>query len=585
VSEVAAVAASPVVAFFVLRLLPMAPPGTGDPTLHTAWIVDPRSILLRYSEVFAPSARMREGARVGFLVPARLAYLAFGGVRGFFVTRYLFAVTAVGPVYLLLRRLYCRAAGVIGILAILSCPVVIIAWGTDYPDSAVVAYMIGALACLAMPSSDRRRRLWLVLAAALLTLAVWSLTVAVPLVIVALVVYGALRLARARRYLPSDIVLMGLVAVVVTGSLVVASGVELGQFNFITPTWDTYRYVTTPSYTEVWHTADPGWVLSFPYLLVPPAVIGAFAVVFFRRLRSIPTPQLLVGGVCAGQILVFAWLQFFGRVWTLEEHYFSSTLWASVCVALAIALSEACRPFFSRGPATRWLPAALVVAVPLLYEAAPRQPVYTWWPVGAFLAVAILGGGVISRLGQRLPPSHPTAAMVTAGVAVFAMTGCALFLTAAPLSSAAARQIPLYPIPAYSEALGGDVGDSIDIYRIDTELPAFVGSATYRNEELLMWWPRSELGTLNQPVAMYHSNFDSLPSYSPPDLTPADVDELESRRPAELLLLNTTGTGLGPSLRALARYRPELLRSSVLRSGPVAVHVWLINLRAFGPAR
>ena len=39
------------------------------------------------------------------------------------------------------------------VVALLSSPVVITAWGTDYPNSAVVSYIAGAVACLAMPCS------------------------------------------------------------------------------------------------------------------------------------------------------------------------------------------------------------------------------------------------------------------------------------------------------------------------------------------------------------------------------------------------------------------------------------------------
>jgi hypothetical protein len=581
-AEAAAVVSSPVVSFFVLRLRAMAPTNLPDPAMHTIYLVDPHDVFLRYGSIYKASAGLRESARVGFLIPARVDYLLFGAVPGFFVTRYLFALIAVGPAYLLMRRLYGRPAGVIAVVATMSCPIVITAWGTDYPDSAVVSYLIGGLACLAMPCGSRERRLWLALAAVLLTMAVWAQSVSVPLVISTLVVYFAVRIYRDRSHLASDVAMMGVVAVVITAALILASGIGIGQYNFITPTWDAYKFLSTPAQVALWHTKGWRWLVYLPYLLVPPAVAGAWLVVFVRRLRSIPTGSLIVGLACIVQILVFAYLQFFGSVEMLEEHYFSSILWGSVCLTVALTVAEAARPFLDRGGFKQWVPAALVLAVPLVYEAAPREPAFKWVGVGVFLAFVIVAGGIVTRTAQRA--RNRIAVVTSVAVGIIAITGGALYLSADPVLKDPYLNTISDPAPAYSTALGASAGELIDIYHVSTLLPGFVRKATYKNEQLLMWWPPSEAGILSSPTGMYHFIFNTLPS-TPPQLTNADVQMLDARRPAELLLLNTTGGSAAASMQALGAFHPVLLRSAVLRSGDIAVYVWLFNLKVFGPAR
>jgi hypothetical protein len=575
--EVLGVALSPAVAALVLRLRLMAPSDLPDPAMHTIYIVDPHQVFARYAAVYASTARLRESARVGFLVPARLAYLAFGSVPGFFVLRYLLALIAVGPVYLLLRRLYGPPAGVVGVLVVLSSPVLVTAWGTDYPDSAVVSYAAGALACLAMPCSARWRRGWLAAAGVLLTAAVWSHGVAVPLVAATMVAYLAVRLIRDRVGLPGDLVLLAGVAVAVTGVLIAASAVLIGHANFIATTWQAYRFLSQPSQLVQWHSSNWRWAPYVAYLLVPPAVLGGFAVATVRRGRAVATPVLLVGVMVATQLVVYVGLQFFGTVQTLEEHYFSSTLWAGVCLAFAITVAELARPLSDR-PIARWLPAAVLLAVPLCYEADPHVPSFGWAPLGVILAAAVIAAAVAARACARLRGS--LAGAVGLGVALAAFAGASLVLTVAPVPShPALRDTVFDPPPAYASALGGGWATYLDSYRIATALPLFAGPAAYRGEQILTWWPISERSPspFTEYAGMYHGIFNTLPS-NPPDLTGADRAMLRARRPAELLLYNTSAASFPTALRNLGHFRPTLVRETVLRSGPLVLHVWLVRL-------
>jgi len=575
--EALGVALSPALAALVLRLRLMAPSDLPDPAMHTIYIVDPHQVFARYAAVYASTARLRESARVGFLVPARLAYLAFGPAGGFFVLRYLLALIAVAPVYLLLRRVYGRPAGLVGVLVVLSSPVLVTAWGTDYPDSAVVSYAAGALACLAMPCSPRWRRGWLAAAGVLLTAAVWSHGVAVPLVGATMVAYLAVRLMRDRAGLPGDLVLLAGVAAAVTAVLIAASAVLIGHANFIATTWQAYRYLSQPSQVTQWHSANWRWAPYVAYLLVPPAVLGGFAVAVARRGRAVATPVLMIGAMFAVQLVVYAALQFFGTVQTLEEHYFSSTLWAVVCLAFAITVAELARPL-SDHPIARWLPAAVLLAVPLCYEADPHVPPFAWAPIGFILAAALIASAGAARCCGRIKSPLATAAGL--GAALVAFAGASLVLTVAPIPAHPALPNTVFdPPPAYASALGGGWAAYLDSYRISAALPLFAGPAAYSGEQILTWWPISDgsPSPFTEYAGMYHGKFNTLAS-NPPDLTAADRAMLRTRRPAEVLLYDTSAASFPAALRNLGHFQPTLVRATVLRSGSLVLHVWLIRL-------
>ena len=343
-----AVLASPVILFYAFRLRAMSSAGgVPDPGLHTSYIWDPQDTFLRFAPKLLspalqqylgpPAAYLREGARTGFLVPARLAYLAFGAVPAFFFFRYMLALVAVVPTYVLLKRLYGRGAGALAIVVVMSAPVIITAWGTDFPDSAEVSYLIGGFACLVMPASSRRAQIgWTAAAGALLTLSVWALASSALLIGASLVVWVLVRAVRARRWLLSDIAVLATVFIIVTGVLALVWWALSGQFDYLLTTVRSLKFLMTGAQEELWHSSSWRWATYDNYLLVLPAVALAWLATFCRSHRSVPSATLTLGGAAIAQLVVAALAQFFDRVEVLENHYFSSGLWAISTLVLVL---------------------------------------------------------------------------------------------------------------------------------------------------------------------------------------------------------------------------------------------------------
>ena len=568
--------ASPAIAFFVLRLRAMAPTLLPDPSMSSTYIFDPRDFFYRYNAVLTPTARMREGSRVGFLVPARLSYLAFGAVPGFFVFRYVLALVAVVPAYLLLRRLYGLGAGTLAVVVIMSSPILVTAWGTDFPDSAVVSYLIGAIACLLMPTAGRRARVaWLGAAAFLFTMAVWSLATCAVLVAVVLIAYLFVRLLRQRRHLCADVVVLAVVAVVVTVAVGGASAAELGQFNYITPTIKSVRFLDTPAQEAMWHSANWRWAPYRAYVLVPPALAAVWIVVVGRRWRALGPVQLVIGLTAVGEVAVAYALQFIGKVQFVEEYFFYSTLWSSLCLSLIVFLAELTRPLAAHR-VWRYAPAALVVGVTLVYETDPHVPAFEWVPLGFILAVGVV---LIAALADRfVRVRRGVLASLSSGVVVVGIIGLALVLTVSPTVSH--KMLPNTavddPPTAYNTALGGKATQLIANYRFISKIHAFTGNATYPGEQLLTCLTVVNEETTDA-MGQFHAWFDLLAGQCQ-NMTSADVQAIEARHAAQVLAISAQPMNLQRVLTSLAVLHPFLARKTVVRSGPYDMRLWLIEI-------
>jgi hypothetical protein len=364
----------------------------------------------------------------------------------------------------------------------------------------------------------------------------------------------------------------------VTGLLAIGSEILLGHFDFVRPTWEAYKYLSKPLQTRLDHSSSDRFVVFFDYLLVPPLVVLAWAMTFAGRFRAGLTSHTFVGLVCAGQILAFGYLQFGSTVQTLELFYLSSALWGAVCVTLAVTLAELSRPLLA-GKVTRWLPAVVLVLLPLAYELHRHYPAFVWTPYGFVIVAVGLVGVAAGRLLAKKQKGW--AAPVARALAVVLLAASVLALTVAVQKKhGPIRGVLGHPNPDYGLALAGNGAMAVHAYEISSQIPAFVGNAAYRGEVLFTWWSLKQAGQVEPSAGLYHAARMSVLT-RPPHLTADDRRWLRRNRPAEMLVLTSKSVPTASLLAALAPFDPSLVRARVFRSSPATVHAWLISLGLF----
>lgn len=611
--EIFGVVVSPVILFFVLRLQGMAPVQLPDPYIQSAYFIDPRGISSRFGGLLTPEV-IGDSARVGLLVPARILYLLFGAVPGFFVYRYLLALVAIVPVYLLLRRLYGRWAGWVGVVVVMSSPVLVATWGSDYSSAASISYLLGGQAALALSVEESRRsKPWLLAAAVLLTLSVWTNGICLLAILPVFVIYLGLRLVKDRHRLGRDTAAAIAAAVLTTGLLAVLSKLLLGWWNFVQVTFHTSRALETPRQIQLFHSSSWAWAPYDLYLLAVPAVLIAYAVVFVRR-RAIGNSVLLMGMAGGGQLLLFAYLQFVGHLWLLEQPLFSCFLWAATTPMMALLVADITSPwiraFRRTGAGTLMnrsyrrpsplicsigmtIPALVVLAVPLVYEAAPHAPALKWSPWGYVLTLTVILASVLGRMlighgsvGQRGRPAGRWS-QLGALCTVALITAAVLVLTVAPevAHGALPNTSKLDPEADYSSALGGDYASQVEEYRVVTGLPSFVGKPSYPDERLLLWFDSPLTTGVMAPIGIFGASYNYLPDPLP-SLDGVDEQTIRSRHAGQILLLSTDGAGFDQAVQSLSLYGPRVVRKAVMGDSAYRLHVWLVDLAKYdSPAK
>ncbi len=570
--EALALLLSPLAAFFGLHVAPMVRPDMIDPFLYTAYAQNGPDLVTRYGH------HLYYWVRLGFLLPARASYLAFGALPGFYLLRYVLALVAVVPVYLLFRRLHGRAAGALAVVVALSSPVVLRAWGTDYPDSAAVSYLFAGTACLVMPAASRRRRLvWVTLAGVSFSLALHSQVLSAPLIAAAVLAYAAVNLRREPLDVLVHLAVMALCAVAVTGGLAAVAQRVFGSSDIITPTLDAARHFQTPREVAKWHSTNWRWVLNDPYLLVPPLVVAGWLVARRGRLSGPGSRmELTVVVALALQCLAYTWLQFFGRSAALEYYFYSSMLWPGVCLVTAFLLVALCAPLLRR-PTTAALALLLVAVLPLLIAPFRAWVHFDLVPVGALVVAGVLALVVVGRL----LPRDATVAAVTAGLVV---SGCFALTTGKPLGTPRLQGQTKLPQVRYDVVIAGDGRGEVEAYRVASKLHLVVPRARFPGDDLMMWYPAGQSNQMNEPTAQYLWHVNSLRE-TMPDLLSSDAKVLRRRRPGLLVLLSPTGTELPGAVRSLstASFEPTVLRREVLSGTSQRLYVWVVELGSFTP--
>lgn len=549
----------PLLAFFVMRFVPINQNGFLDPYVYTGYIHDFKELLARYGLTYY-------SVRFGMIAPARWFTELFGPEAGYLTFRYVLASIAGMPLYYMVKRRFSRPVAVLTVVALLTSPYFARAVLWDYPDAAGVPYLVAAISLFLL---DDRPSFWRDAAAGAFT----AMAVNSNFFEVALFgIFGGLWLCcflAFRRPLGDLARRVGSVAV--GGLIVFVLGCvyywhALGRpTNIFYPTLGMALSLARGG-AQQWHTADPDWITMQIHVLIP-VVLGicCIAVIRWRRFTFI---GLLVLGFGLASTGFYYIEQFLLNSDILQLFYYFSYLIPAVFLMLAFLWQTLWERTTRREPVFLGLGLAALLAQWMLM---------TWGDLFLpFLSMSTslaLAGAVTAVMFLATRDWWPAAVRnVMALLALLLVSGCFT-----------AEQADYRDLLRSSRS--SDKRE-MDVYRVALQFLRAVPRVSEYPGAIVFWYKNRPGNSIRSVQSTHLWGYSKLNRNPPedPGLPYLDKQHLQSLRRPEvryLALLGESEDEISQGLAALRRDSVEFSPADhrVLASGDYRVYFQLVELK------
>lgn len=348
VAELAFLIACPGLAFWLMSFSPVVQNTYLDPYFYTGYINNFVDLVERYGITYY-------AVRFGLIIPAQLATVIFGSTVGYFVLRYVLALVAGLPFYVLIRQRYGRPTAAAMFCLLMTSPYLARTVLWDHPDASGVPFLFAAM-CL---YSIEHRQQWLLYACAgaCAGMAIHSNVFTIAPLAAFVGASEAVGLAWAGGFRQPLRRLLGFAAGVI---LVTALGAGYYWWRFqigdiFSVTFSTAMWLVSGG-LDTWRSTGLDWLGRRWWALTPALLVFLAPLAWSRRHPRIDEVALWAGASTATAFFYFN--QFVMHGVSLEVFYYFSYALPALFLLFALLIG---RLWEHLRPRTQWMAAGLIV--------------------------------------------------------------------------------------------------------------------------------------------------------------------------------------------------------------------------------